>query len=68
MTNFDFFVFKWYEFYQFDHVNKEILAEKLELTLSQVDSWLEKAAKLRLAAKQEDTNDSWFLSTEIKIE
>jgi hypothetical protein len=36
--------------------------------LSQVDSWLKKKTELQLIAKQRYTNDSWSLTTEIKIE
>lgn len=54
MSNFDFFLFQWDKTFKNTPVTKNLIAEKFELTLKQVELWLDLAVEKNLVTKLQD--------------
>jgi predicted Rossmann fold nucleotide-binding protein DprA/Smf involved in DNA uptake len=68
MTNFDFFIFQWFEHFGDMPVTKVGISEKFEISIKQVELWLELAVNKHLASKKKLKGIySWSLQKKIKI-
>jgi len=68
MMSFDFFLFKWFDRFQYSPVSKTELGESLQLHLKQVEIWLELALNKGYALnKRKGNGQSWVLKQEVKF-
>ncbi|RFZ85259.1 DNA-processing protein DprA [Mucilaginibacter terrenus] len=68
MTSFDFFLLQWFGTFGASHINKLDLCDKFQLTLKQVEVWLDLAVCNEIAVKVKDNKKStWALEKQIKL-
>ena len=68
MSNFEFFIYKWYKCFGKTPVNKSDVAEKFEINSKQIEIWFDLAVKNGFANKVKNKiGYSWLLGKSINV-